>query len=536
MKDLPELWQWLTPRERDEINHSLGIGPGPFASWLPIVSPEWCWTWPHLTELIKHLDRLIYGDIEYLLVTMPPRHGKSECATVRWTSWAIERDPSLPVILGAYNQELANSFSRKMQRILAGRVEMDTSHTEVKDWETAKRGGLRAVGVGSGVTGRGGRLIVIDDPVKSREEAESEAYRRRVWDWYTNDLYTRREPGCRMLLIQTRWHEDDLAGRILEQDKGVGEWTVVNLPAIAEDEGDPLGRGIGEALCPDRYDVGALSGIRRVIGEYAWSSLYQQRPSPPGGAILKRHWWRYWYPADGPVPPPVMVRMEDGTMQACQQMALPALQTQAYSLDCAFGDEDHHDWVVGGIWGQRGPDRFLLDQIRGHWGMEETVKQSLDILQRHPKARVRYVEAKANGMAVIKALRRKLTGVIPIEPMGGKIARVRAIEPEVESGNVYLPHPSIAPWVDGFVEEAASFPNGKHDDQVDQMSQYLAQAAKHEFTLPADGPVPADEQNEATHRSLLEKLAPDTLEDYEEPDWTLERMIGVGVKDILGVQ
>ena len=185
-----------------------------FDVWLDQVTPTWEWRWRHLVYIRTYLDRVTRGDLKRLMLFVPPRHGKSEQTTIRYPTWRLERDPTLRVIVGAYNQILANKFSRKARRIAVQRLDLSAERVAVEDWETAQGGGFRVVGVGGGITGQGGDLIIIDDPVKNREEANSQAYRDRVWEWYTDDLYTRLEPGGAIILIMTRWHEDDLAGRI----------------------------------------------------------------------------------------------------------------------------------------------------------------------------------------------------------------------------------------------------------------------------------------------------------------------------------
>jgi hypothetical protein len=263
-------------------------------AWLKRVSPGMNWDWRHLRYICEQLERVTTGDCKRLMIFLPPRHGKSELVSVRYAAWRIARDPSLNVILGSYNQRLADRFSRKVRRVLADDADirlkelaatrpsgadacppedpdLRTSETSrcsscsccgskpsngsrsgvdrhspfsrrpansVSEWETREGGTFRAVGVGAGVTGFGAGLVVIDDPVKSRAEAESETYRDRVWEWFNDDLYTRLEPDGAIILIQTRWHEDDLAGRLLrEQQDGGEQWTVINLPALAEEDG-----------------------------------------------------------------------------------------------------------------------------------------------------------------------------------------------------------------------------------------------------------------------------------------------------------
>lgn len=183
------------------------------------------------------MGRVTSGEVKRLMLFVPPRHGKSELVTVRYALWRLLREPRMNVIIASYNQKLANRFSRKMKNLAAG-LELSRSAYGAAEWETAAGGGVKAVGVGAGITGFGGDLVVIDDPVKSRREANSPVFRERVWDWYRDDIHTRLEPGAAVILIQTRWHDDDLAGRLLKDAEDGGEkWEVVRLPALAEGVG-----------------------------------------------------------------------------------------------------------------------------------------------------------------------------------------------------------------------------------------------------------------------------------------------------------
>ena len=245
-----------------------------FADWLPVVTPNWTWDWPHQLFIYEALERVTNGETKRLMIFMPPRHTKTETVTVRYSAYRLEREPTMNIILGSYNQHLANRFSRKIKRVIEDRIPLSKDRNAVEEWETEAGGGLRAVGVGGGITGFGGNLIMIDDPVKSREEADSEIFRNKCWDWFNDDLYTRLEPGASMVLTMTRWHEDDLAGRLIREMEDGGEhWDIVKLPALAE-EGDPMGRDVGEPLCPERYDLEALTRIKER-GERTFEALYQ---------------------------------------------------------------------------------------------------------------------------------------------------------------------------------------------------------------------------------------------------------------------
>jgi len=249
----------------------------------------------------------------------------------------------------------------------------------------------------------------------------------------------------------TRWHEDDLVGRLLREH--AGEWTLVNLPALAEPN-DPLGRVEGEALWPERYDVAALSTIKTTVGARTFEALYQGHPSPQEGSIFRRGWWGTY-----PLPPAEQARN-------MRQIIL--------SWDCAFKDLETSDFVVGQVWGRRDADVFLLDQVRGRMDFPTTVRAVKSLAAKWPQATAKLIEDKANGTAVIATLKREVPGLIPVEPEGGKIARANAVSPYVESGNVFLPSLQHAPWINDFLEEYASFPHGRNDDQVDAGTQALA--------------------------------------------------------------
>ncbi|NBS69643.1 hypothetical protein EBT31_12125, partial [bacterium] len=327
-----------------------------FSDWLTDISPNFTWHWQHLQHIRQHLDQITAGSLKRLVITVPPRHGKSEMGTIRYPVFRLQQDPAQRVVIAAYSQTLANTFSRKARRIAQDLLSLASDRKAVEQWDTIEGGGLRAVGVGAGITGLGANLIIIDDPVKSREEAESEAYRERVWNWYRDDLYTRLEPGGAVVLTMTRWHEDDLAGRILSSDDA-DSWTVVNLPAIAEDN-DPLGRTPGEALCPERYDLTALQDRRRVLGEYGFNALFQQRPSPPAGGLFKRSWWQTF-------------------------RELPQLDRIITSWDLTFKDGPNTDYVVGLVIGQKGASFYLLDCIRDRLDITETIPAIVNTFNRY---------------------------------------------------------------------------------------------------------------------------------------------------------
>ena len=273
---LRKCWPSLSEPERQRILYLLQVirrrltdtNPAiAFDEWLPRVTPTFTWHWPHLAFIRRKLEDLRERLIDRLAIFVPPRHGKSEQVTVRWPAWTLEWDPGHRFIVGCHTADLAKKFSRRTRMICRQRgIEMSHERYAVDDWETAAGGGLRAVGVGNAVAGYGALDLIIDDPVKSRKESNSPAYRQMVWDWYTDDLVTRLEPNGGIVLQMTRWHEDDLAGRIIRSEEGK-DWTIIALPAIAE-ANDPLGEEHHLSFTVAKMmDVDLLKTVRDAVDE-----------------------------------------------------------------------------------------------------------------------------------------------------------------------------------------------------------------------------------------------------------------------------
>lgn len=417
-------------------------------AWLYRVTPRYRWDWAHLRYIISQLERVTSGEIKRLMLFVPPRHGKSELATIRYPVYRLANHPEMKVVVGAYNQTLAAKFSRKARGIAKqAALPLSDERSAADDWETPDGGGIRAVGVGTGVTGHGADLIIIDDPVKSREEAESKAYRDRVWDWYTDDLYTRLEPGAAMILIMTRWHQNDLAGRILESEDAA-EWTVVKLPAEAE-ANDPLGRAVGEALCPDRYDSEALERIKRVLLR-SWWALFQQTPRPREGEMFK-------------------------TTKLVWVDAVPVVARRVRFWDKA-ATAGGGDFTVGVLVAEDLGRYYVENVERGQWGTDERdakINETANLdAQRYGIGAVLTVgeeEGGSSGKDASQAFVRLLVGHrVEVErASGSKELRADPFSSQVNAGNVCVLRAS---WTAAFVDELANFPSGKNDDQVDGAS------------------------------------------------------------------
>lgn len=418
-----------------------------------------------------------------MMIFLPPRHSKSMSVSETFPSYFIGKNPARRVIEASYGDSLAKKFGRANRRKIEEYgaelfdIWVSADNASMTNWGIESHpGGMISAGIGGPITGEGADLLIIDDPIKNREEAESETYREKVWNEWQNTLLTRLHPGAAVIIILTRWHEDDLAGRLLAAEPE--KWVVISLPAEAEED-DPLGREPGEPLWPEHgYDKEWMDEKKKEVGPRTWAALYQQHPSPAEGGILKRHWWKFWcYPGQEDKLQPVIFKLPDsegGGFINVRPVPLPKRFDQlAQSWDMAFKDTKTSAYVAGQVWGRRKADKFLMDQLRDKMDFVVTLAAVRSLSAKWPAARAKWVEDKANGPAVISSLKREISGLIAVDPEGSKEARAYAVSPEIESGNVFLPHPAIAPWVWEFIEESAAFPNGKYKDQVDAMTQAL---------------------------------------------------------------
>jgi predicted phage terminase large subunit-like protein len=390
------------------------------------------------------------------MLFLPPRHGKSEQATIHYPAYRLLRDQSKRVIVGAYNHSLACTFSRQTRRIVRDfGFAFSGDSNKQNQWSSVHGGGLYSVGVGSGVTGYGADLVVIDDPVKSRAEAESPTYRQRVLDWYQNDLYTRLHPGAAIVLIMTRWHSLDLAGQLLEESENGGEkWQVVTLPAIAE-EHDAIGREPGQPLWPERYGIEDFDRIKRAVGSYAFSALYQQTPKPRDGGFFRAEWFN-------PVDP------EPQTGFACRGWDTAATPGSG-------------DYTAGVKIERRGERYRIKDSRRGQVSPAERRAIQRAVAQMDGYQTVQHLaqDPGSAGVDQVENDLRNLAG-FPVETnraTGSKEVRAMPFAAACEAGLVDIERGA---WNRDFLDELCGFPTGKHDDQVDAASDafnYLSRGA-----------------------------------------------------------
>ena len=427
----------------------------------------------HTRYICDVLEAVERGEKKRVIITLPPRHSKSMTVSETFPSWFIGRNPHRRVIEVSYGDRLAKRFGRLNKAKIRefgkdvfgiGLPEFGVGSLSSVDWGIADaetkemyRGGMLSTGIGGSITGEGADLLLIDDPIKNREEAYSETYRNKIWEEWKNTLLTRLMPGGAVIIILTRWHEDDLVGRILNpkfNDDGTGEvtpWEIVSLPAECDSDNDLLNREKGEYLWPE-FGFDAQWGIqtKKDVGSKTWTSLYQQKPVAIEGEIIKRHWWNEY---DFKNPPPFL--------------------EIAQSWDCAYEEEKNlkGSYTTCTTWGRTIKGYYLLDVYRKQIEFPELIRMMKALYSRY-NPNVVIVEYKASGKSAFQQL--KTQTAIPLlkdNPHKSKIVRLELVSPMIESGLAYLP--DFAPWLYDYIEELSTFPGGENDDQVDSTSQAL---------------------------------------------------------------
>lgn len=398
-----------------------------------------------------------------LILQAPPQHGKSEIVSRKLPAYILGRFPSWRVGGASYSDELANAMAQDVRRNLA-----DDRHKKLFPQPDEKRrydvnrtgeftapggsGGYLGVGVGAGLTGRPLDIGIIDDPVKNEKEALSPTVKEGHWNWYQSVFTTRLSENSGQIIMATSWAEDDLPGRVMSHFKGDPRLTVLRFPAINMRGEVGYNPQLPEGpLVPELHSLAKLQETKGLLSDYWWAALYQQNPRPLGGNVFKEDGVRYYLPKDLP----------------------SKFDKVLASWDCTFKDTDGTDYVVGQVWGKVGANSYLLAQVRQRMSFTKTVREVVTLREAWPRTREILIEDKANGPAVIDTLKASVPGIIPIEPDGSKLARAHAVTSYWEAGNVWLPHPDIAPWVKDLVAELTTFPASANDDQVDALTQAL---------------------------------------------------------------
>ena len=409
-----------------------------------------------------------FGFTKRLIVNMPPRHGKSELCSFWFPLWYLNTFPDRRVMVGSFAATIGAEFSRRT-RNAATEYSRNLRIRRTKDagskyaWQTTAGGWMYGTGVGGIMTSRGADLMLVDDPIKDAKEAKSETIRQNVWDWYLSTCRSRLEPSGAIVVIQTRWHEDDLAGRLLQASRdGTGEhWDVLSFPAIAEtDEApslfgyQPFTRRKGDALWPSRWPREALLELVKGVGGFdgwVWSALYQQRPSMRDGGIFTQAMFSHRYTE--------LPRLTDRSPVGS------GILRKIQAIDTSYGEGVGSDFSVIATAGMDLTDVYALDQWRGQVEFPELRRVVLEQAERHRPDRI-LIEDTGAGRSLLQALRRDTRLPLKrVKPIGSKISRAESTTVAWAGGKVKLP--ASAPWVKQMIAEHMAFPNAAHDDTVD---------------------------------------------------------------------
>jgi predicted phage terminase large subunit-like protein len=444
----------------------------------------------HILLMAIYLEKVANGEIKRLLITMPPRHGKSETASKLFPAWFIGKHKGKKTVaIATYGQDLSNEIgvalngrmnSDVYKEIFPESVPSDASNS-IKRLVTVNGGGYIATAVGGALTGKGGHLRILDDPNKNREEAESDLEQKKQWDWWTSVFMTRGEVEIRddgesagddeapTIVILTRWSDKDIARKLIDLQKEqneaglpVDQWVELNLEAICTKEDDPLGRTPCEniedpltwkdenALWPEKVSASMLARLRWTIGPRDFNSLFQQTPSSATGDLFLREMWQFY------------------------QEVPPECDRPVQSWDCNYKQTSDSDFAVGLIARARKKrSLYIMDRWKGRWPFPVLLEKVRAAKELYPETTAIYIEEKANGRPVIDTLSLEIAGIIPVEPkiLGSKDARWNGSAKYQNAGNIYLP--LNAPWVPDFIEAMSAIPGGKYDDDADAFAQLV---------------------------------------------------------------
>lgn len=499
------------------------------SAFAAVMSPE---TPPaaHHRLLCRKLEAVERGEIKRLMVFMPPGSAKSHYANVMFSAWFMGRNPEKMLLTCSATTDLAERWGRRVRNLIDTPeargifgVALSNDNKAAASWGTARGGEYKAAGVGANIVGRRADLAVLDDPVADRKTAESRVEREKIWSWYKTDFWTRLKPGAAVVLIMTRWHEDDLAGRLLKEARQGGEqWEVLSIPAVAENDNDPLGRKAGEPLWPEWFTPEMFKQAKR--DKRTWSALYQQRPTVEGGGILRRENVQLW-PA---------------------RKALPRFIYVVQSYDTAYTEKTQNDPTAFGAFGVfMGPNPWdpdgrevphvmlcdcwvdhlevpdllptVLKEFRSEYGAS-AVEAEFGAPLIGPARRkqlngrkpdVVLVEDKGSGIGLRQALARQNIPVKAYNPGRlDKVARAHLITPFLDAGLFWVPESSInkgkpRDWVEPLLEQMEAFPNAEHDDMVDMLTQAIRLLIDQRFLVLEDDadatPEEPDEERPSTN-------------------------------------
>lgn len=454
------------------------------AAWSEVEQFEFKDSW-HIRAVCDHLQAAAERRITKLCVNVPPRTGKSTLISVLFPAWVLARSPREEILTASYSSILATRDAVKTRML----IESDWyasrfPHVQIREDSNLKQslkltagGGRHSLGVSGTLTGLGGTIRIVDDPLNA-SDAESATVRETTNVWLKESWSTRTagdpEKAVSIVVMQ-RLHAQDPTQYCIENG-----FVMLVLPMEYEGatETNALGWAdprteFGELLWPAQYNASVVAGLKASLGSYGYSSQFQMRPTPRGGGTIKKQWLRFYTDPSKSTPPPVMAQLESGEFVELPQVPKDVSHLPiTASFDCAFKGTAKSDFVVGQAWAREGANYILVDQVRGRMDFVATC-QAVRALHQKYHCNPTLIEAAANGHAVVQALRNEIDGIIDVTPEGGKESRTAAVSPLFEAGNVFLPHPAQAPWVQELIDELILFPKGPNDDQVDALTQAI---------------------------------------------------------------
>ena len=433
-----------------------------YSLYLKYCYPNYIFTKFHalLCNIVQScVEKVENGQKVRICISVPPQHGKSFTITETAPSWFIGRNPDLRSLITGYNADVAEKFGNKNRQLIKDHGEeiFDIKISDSQDnktlWDIDKhRGGMVSTGILGGLTSNTSHFTIVDDPFKNGDEANNPDIREKVFQTFVDSVVTRSQgKGNAIIVIHTRWHDDDLIGRLSK----IGGWIIINIPAVWEKGVDKLlGRKIGETLCPELgFDAEWAEYTKKICGPRKWNALYQGKPYIDGGNLVKRDSLKFYNAQSKP----------------------NSFEEMTFSCDLTFGGKGKsNDNVCIGVWGRNGANHYLLKKIKKRMTFQETLDQLRVLSAEFPLARKKLVEAKANGLATIETLNREIGGFVGFDPKSkSKQERFENVIPYIEAGNVFFPDESLDATIEDDIDELLRFPNGTHDDFVDMVSQYL---------------------------------------------------------------
>ena len=435
----------------------------------------------HHVLIAHYLEAIERGEINRLIISMPPRHGKTMLTAQNFIPWYLGRNPSHQIIYATYGFDKAGDVGADVRNAMVDPIyqqvfpncTIDSATKGKNHLSTIQKGNIFSVGVGGVIVGRGAHLFIIDDPIKGRKDAESETSQKDIRDFFRGTAYTRLMDTNAIIVIMTRWHYWDLAGWLLDEIKHEN-WHYLCLPAEAEEDDDPIGRMYGDPLWPEKFDSQRLAVTKMTIGTREWNSQYQQRPTPEEGGMINLDWfgrysWREW---SAYVTARRLLKTRDNT-----RMIVPfGIKKFVISWDTAFKEQEIHDPSAATVWGVSKTGVYMIDVVNKRMGFPDLESSAINLHARYQSISRGpvpvLIEDKASGQSLIQTLKRNTRiPVIPIKPDANKTIRFDEVMPLVEAGQVFLPEQ--APWLVPVETQLERFPYDRHDDIADSFSQFL---------------------------------------------------------------